>query len=284
MKTIGFIDYYIDEWHAQNLPAWIRSSSKAGQFDIHLAWEETTPEGKMPLATWCAEHKVGMATSIEQVVEECDCFVVLSPDNAERHEDLADLPLRSGKPVYIDKPIAPSLAAAKRLFDKAAAHGTPMMSSSALRYADKFTAALRESGANGITFAGIRGSGAFHIYAIHQIEMAVMAVGAGACRVMQCGNGDSDLMVIDYPDGRRASIDLLRGYMPFGAVVGWDGGSVAVDDVGDIFPPFVESMLEFFSTGVSPIQVRETLEIAALIEAGQSALSARDTWIRVPEV
>jgi len=133
MMKIGFIDHYIDEFHANNYPAWIRESSYAGMCDVTLAWEELTPTGKKPLSEWCREQEVKQAKSIEQTVEECDAIVVLSPDNAERHEDLADLPLRSGKPVYVDKPIAPSLAAARRLFDKAESCGTPMMSSSALR-------------------------------------------------------------------------------------------------------------------------------------------------------
>ena len=29
MKTIGFIDYYLDEWHANNYPAWIRARRAA---------------------------------------------------------------------------------------------------------------------------------------------------------------------------------------------------------------------------------------------------------------
>lgn len=39
MKTIGFIDYYIDEWHANNYPRMIRESSAGGQFDVTLAWQ-----------------------------------------------------------------------------------------------------------------------------------------------------------------------------------------------------------------------------------------------------
>ena len=30
MKKIGFIDFYLDEWHANNYPAWIRELRKDG--------------------------------------------------------------------------------------------------------------------------------------------------------------------------------------------------------------------------------------------------------------
>jgi len=285
MKKIGFIDYFIDEWHANNYPKMIRESSLKDKFEVALAWEEITREGKKNLDEWCREQQVGKAASIEQVVAECDCIIVLSPDNAERHEDLADLPLKSGKPVYIDKPIAPSLAAAARLFDKAQRYGTPMMSSSALRFGSVLQKALEED-MKGETanYVSVRGGGVFHIYAIHQIEMLVMAMGTGAKRVMQCGPEKSPLMVIDYEDGRRGSINLLPGY-PFqlSAQYGEDK-SLSVDTMDDFFPRFVEAMLAFFDSGISVIPQAQTLEIAALIEAGNAALSRPDTWVTVPAI
>ncbi|MDD3805399.1 MAG: Gfo/Idh/MocA family oxidoreductase [bacterium] len=283
MKKIGFIDYFIDEWHANNYPKMIRESSLKDKFDVSLAWEEITPEGKKNLDQWCQEQQVGKAASIKQVVEECDCIIVLSPDNAERHEDLADLPLRSGKPVYIDKPIAPSLAAASRLFDKAQRYGTPMMSSSALRFGSALQKALDEDlKEQRVNFVSVRGGGVFHIYAIHQLEMLVMVMGTGARRVMQCGTTKVPLMIVDYEDGRRGSINLLPGYaFQLSAQYG-ENKSLAIDTMDDFFPLFIEAMLAFFDSGKSVIPQEQTLEIAALIEAGNAALLRPDTWVDVP--
>lgn len=283
VKKIGFIDYYIDEWHANNYPKWIRESRFGSDFEVALAWEEMTPEGRINIDQWCAREGVAKAASIEQVVAECDALVVLSPDNAERHEDLADLPLRSGKPVYIDKPIAPSLAAAKRLFDKAAAHGTTMMSSSALRFNEPLQTALATTLAGqDIKYVGTEGPGVFHIYAIHQIEMLVMALGTGATHVLQNGNGIAKQMLIRYEDDRRASVTLAPGldfrvYAAYG-----EAQAITIPSMGDFFPRFIDDMLDFFKTGVSRINPCETLEIAALIEAGQAALSTPDVWVPVP--
>lgn len=284
MKKIGFIDHYIDEWHANNYPTWIRESRFADEFTVSLAWEETTPEGRIPLAEWCARENVGRANSLEQVVEECDCLVVLSPDNAERHEDLADLPLRSGKPVYIDKPIAPTLAAARRLFEKAKAHGTPMMSCSALRFGSQIEEALNGPLANGAArYVATEGPGVFHIYAIHQIEMLVMALGTGATHVLQNGDDLAKQMLIRYPDDRRASVTLAPALdFRLYAATGPDAG-LTLSGMGDFFPRFIDGMLEFFQTGVPKVNPRETLEIAALIEAGQAALDSPDEWVSVPK-
>ena len=285
MKKIGFIDYFIDEWHANNYPTWIRESRFAKDFEIALAWEETTPPDHISLDEWCKRWNVGKAESIEQVVAECDALVVLSPDNAERHEDLADLALKSGKPVYIDKPIAPSLAAAQRLFDKAAAHGTPMMSSSALRFGSQIEGALAgELSGQKVNFVATEGPGVFHIYVIHQIEMLVMALGVGAKAVMQYGNDAVKKMAVRYDDGRSATLTLhpsldFRLFAAYG-----EDKSVTLTGMGDFFPRFIDQMLEFFNTRQAPIDPRQTLEIAALIEAGVAALETPNVWAPVPEI
>jgi hypothetical protein len=283
MKRIGFIDYYIDEWHANNYPAWIRGSSLKGEFDVTLAWEEASLPGKKPIEQWCREQNVKHAPDLETVVRECDCLVVLSPDNAERHEALSDLPLRSGKPVYIDKPFASSLAEARRMAQKAARYNTPLMSSSALR----FGSALQDTLVNKIAgkpvrFSATRGGGVFSIYAIHQLEMLVMTLGTGASRVMQCGNKHSNLLVIKYPDDRCGTINLIPDH-PFQISTQYGDNKLSViDKMDDFFPLFIEAMLKFFKTGVSPVPLSQTLEIAAILEAGTLALANPDTWISLP--
>jgi hypothetical protein len=283
-KKIGFIDYFIDEWHANNYPQMIANSSFKDKFEVTLAWDKIQKEGRRSLDQWCNEMKIPKASSLEQVVEECDCIVVLSPDNTEMHEELADLPLKSGKVVYIDKPFAPSLAAAKRLVEKAEKYNTPLMSSSALRFGSALEKALKETiTGQPVHFAATRGGGVFHIYAIHQIEMLVMALGTGAKRVMQCGNDHSNLMVVDYGDGRRGSINLV-GNNPFGMSIRYDEDkAIDLGKMDDFFPRFVEAMLAFFDTGKSVVPVAETLEIAALIEAGNAALKKMDYWVSVPK-
>lgn len=281
MKKIGFIDYYIDEWHANNYPQFIRDSALGSEFQVALAWEELTPEGRKPLDAWCREMGVGKAGSIAEVIEQCDCLVVLSPDNAERHEDLADLPLKSGKPVYIDKPIAPSLAAAKRLFAKAEQHQTPMMSSSALRYGSALVNALKDQMAGKpARFVSTRGPGDWATYAIHQVEMLVMALGAGATQMMACGNDQVNLLLVDYSDGRRGLVEQIPDHT-FQLSAQFGGGSLAIDAMDDFFPRFIDAMLGFFQTGKSLVPEAETLEIAALLEAGAAALAAPDRWVKV---
>ncbi|MGC8863071.1 MAG: Gfo/Idh/MocA family protein [Armatimonadota bacterium] len=284
MKKIGFIDYYIDEWHANNYPQMIRDSSRGSRFEVALAWEEIHPEGKMHIDDWCRQHGVRKAESIEQVVEECDCIVVLSPDNVERHEDLSALPLASGKPVYIDKPFAPSVQVAKRMVRRAAEHRTPMMSSSALRFDSTIANATDQIGTQQVHFMSTFGPGTWEIYAIHQVEPIVAILGTGAQRVMHCGSSDTNVMVIDYGGGRRAVLNQNPAFpFRFTATFG-ENGIVMADSMADFFPRFIEAMLEFFDTGVSKVPVEQTLEVTAILEAGTAAFERCDEWVNLPPV
>jgi hypothetical protein len=38
MKNIGFVDYYISEWHANNYPKWI--SDVTDEYKVAYAWAE----------------------------------------------------------------------------------------------------------------------------------------------------------------------------------------------------------------------------------------------------
>jgi len=283
MKKIGFIDYFIDEWHANNYPRLIRESPFGNEFKVALAWALIDPPGKKPLDAWCLEHGIGKARSIEDVVENCDCLVVLSPDNVEQHESLAALPLRSGKPVYIDKPFAPDLKTAQSFFDRARTHKTPLMSSSALRFAPELRRVLAEKIAGRpVHFMATGGPGVFHVYAIHQLEMLAMTLGVGANRVMHIGNDYSDVMAVHYPDGRRGVINLAPGY-EFGFLAAYGEREYAGSErLEGFFEEFVKAMLLFFKTGESPVEEAQTLEIIALLEAGMSARKKQDEWFYVP--
>ena len=280
MKKIGFIDYFIDEWHANNYPKMVANAALGKDFQISLAWEDTTPAGKKPLAEWCAALGVGQAKSIEQVVAECDCLVVLSPDNPEHHERLADLPLKSGKPVYMDKPFSLELAAARRLFAKAEKHRTPLMSSSALRFGTQIQEAVAAHG-NHADFALVRGSGAFEQYAVHSVEMLVTLMGPQPKRLMYVG-GDNKVMafMVEFVDGRRGFFTMAPGH-PFQFSAQYAEQSVRGDDLPDFFARFIDAMLEFFASGKPAVAPDETLAVVALLEAGLKARQRPDTWVPV---
>ncbi|MED5018514.1 hypothetical protein P9847_14495, partial [Paenibacillus chibensis] len=193
MKKIGFIDYYLDEWHANQYPGWIKEAS-GGAMEVAFAHAIKDAEHGLTNQAWCAKHGVAWCATIEEVIERSDYLIVLSPDNPEQHEELAALPLASGKPTYVDKTFAPDREAALRLFERAAQHHTPLYSSSALRYADEYGDVERA----GIRVISSLGPGAFENYSIHQIEPVVALMGTHAKRVMFVGTEAAPALLIDF--------------------------------------------------------------------------------------
>ena len=274
MKKLGFIDLFIDEWHANNYPAWIKTARRGTEFELAYAWEKAPQNGR-PLEKWSADFGVTPLKSMEEVVEKSDAVFVLAPSNPEVHRELAEIPLKSGKPVFVDKPFAPSKADAEAMFELAAKHNTPLMSSSALRFSTELDAYRNKPGTTYMETTG--GGRSFWEYSIHQIEMIVSVLGTGAKRIMQCGANDVEHMVIQYEDDRRASVTYTPN-APFTTRLVHEGKMIVNPQCSDFFPILLSEILDFFATGKSPIDTAQTIEIAALVAAGIKALEAKNVW------
>ena len=281
MKTIGFIDYYLDEWHANNYPAWIKKSpaNKSG-FSVAYAWgERKSPDGVSSEA-WCKKNKVTLCHSIEEVCEKSDVLVVLSPDNAEKHLEYARRVLPFRKITYIDKTFAPTLAEANEIFALAKKYKTPLCSSSALRFA----AEIAEFNGKAKSVITLGAGPSYETYAVHQFEIITKVMGCGAEKLMVLRNGPVTSIVVVYKDGRRAFCNqLLNSQAPFTAGVEQKGakGVEYRPIVSDFFKSFIDALMVYFETGEPLAPSKETLEIIALIEAGRGGLVKPDTWITV---
>ena len=279
MKKIGFIDLFIDEWHANNYPKWFAEAPSGKDFTVAAAWEKA-PAGGRPLAQWCEEMQIPAAKSLEALLEECDCFCVLAPSNAEVHEELSALPLATGKPVYIDKPFAPDRAAAERIFAAADRSGSPLWSSSALRFGDEWQAALQSADAP--EYVGTTGGGRlFSEYCIHQVEMIVQAMGTSVARVLRTSHNGVDHAILEFEDGRTASL-TLQMKIPFSATICRQSGEVvSIPTMSNTFLNLIEAMLQFFQTGISPVDRSQTIAIAGVIDALIRAEKTLGSWVNV---
>jgi hypothetical protein len=262
-KKIGFIDLFIDEWHANNYPAWFRSAARKDEFELGYAWEEKNNGGRA-LADWCKEFNMTPAASLAEVVEKSDCICVLAPSNPEVHAQLADLALRSGKPVYIDKPFAPSKKVAEEIFALAKEYNTPLMSSSALRYGNELISGELQELKPEI-FCTTGGGRSFDEYGIHQLEMIVSIMGTNVKDINLVGDSQKLALTINFADGRIAQA-AYNPTFPYTVSAGNATGSKVYATMGNFFPNLIDAMLEFFATGVSPIPAEETITIAALLE------------------
>ena len=274
---VGFIDYFLDEWHANNYPKLFADASN-GEVVVGSAYGMiASPRTGMTSEQWCENFGVKHAATIEQVIEENDCLVVLSPDNPEMHPELCKLPLASGKRTYIDKTFACSRKEAEEIFANAEAHNTPCFSSSALRFANEVKAADK----NGIDFISSRGPGVFPIYAIHQVEPIVTLMGSEVRRVMSIGTAKTPGLLIDFKDGRRATMNTYESGA-FNMQIKYASGNVAViPDCSDYFTNFIVDLIDFFRTGDVKVNHAETIAIMGILEKGRMALEDPEHWYEI---
>ncbi len=277
MIKVGFIDYYLDEWHANNYPKMI-SEFSGGKMEVYCAYGmiDSPNEDGMTNAEWSKQYGVPLRDTIEEVVNECDVLVVLSPDHPDMHPQLCDIPLRSGKRVYIDKTFATDGATARAIFDIAEAHNTPCFSSSALRFADE----LKDIDRSDIKKIYCEGPGLFDQYSIHQIEQIVALMDTPAEKVMFTGEEAHPSMIISFKDGRLAQMYQRRdpAFSFRTSVVNSDNHAAVLQIRSDFFRLFVEELIRFFETGEVKVPHSQTVDVIAIRAAGLRAMKKPFVW------
>ncbi len=274
---IGFIDYYLDEWHANNYPKMIKELSE-GRYEVSFAYGKIdNPIGGMTNKEWAEKNGIELLESIEEVIEKSDRLIVLSPDNPEMHEELCELPLKSGKLLYIDKTFAPDRKTAEKIFENAKAGNTKCYSSSALRFASE----LCDIDKKAIHKIYSEGPGEYEMYSIHQIEPIICLMESRAKQVMFTGESNHPSMIIMFEDGRCAQMYQTRN-TPFRLTVEKeDGSSNIVQIKSNYFGLFLEELIRFFDTGIVPVPHEQTIDVIAVREAGLKAMKTPYEWVEV---
>lgn len=279
MKKVGFIDYYLNEWHADNYPKWIKDYSD-GEFEVKYAYGHIEPpiSGLISNKEWAEKQGIELLSTMEELIEKSDCIIVLSPDNSEMHYELSKLALESGKPVFIDKTFADSKEEAEKIFAIAEKSGSPCFSSSALRFSE-ILGAVDKSAINSVTSMGCGPDTA--IYIIHQLEPIVALMGSDVEKVMYLGNAKCPAWQLIFSDGRTASIAFYNNEWGYTFRINHDKKNEMIKINDDFFKFEIMAMLEMFRTGKEPIPHAETIAIMTIREACLKAKDQPLQWISV---
>lgn len=214
-----------------------------------------------------------IVTHYTDLIDQVD-GVLLARDDADSHLEFARPFLEAGLPVYIDKPLALSVAEAQRMIDLQRFPGQ-LFSCSALRYAQE----LR------LTEAQVKKVGEIHCihahvpkdwdkYAIHIIEpsLNLLLERGKPRRLVNWRCGDRTTLHVEYETGVELQVNTLGAtFSPLGLRV---CGSRGWCDLmfSDTFAAF-RSALEDFVNGIVARDVRADpvmmLELVSLIEAGR---------------
>lgn len=272
MKKIGFIDYYLSEWHANNYVGWLKEEAdKNGYgFEVTHAWAEldVSPVDGVTTDEWCQKFGVQRCASIEELCEASDVIIILSPDDPEKHLGYAEAALPYRKRTYIDKTFAPDYETAVKIFNIAEKHGTPFFSTSALRYAGELV------GMDGATHVTTTGGGKyFEQYIIHQAEMVIKIIKSDPMSIIARKHGCSTFADVTFKNGKTASI-LQDSSFPFTVCMSGENGKQTFAPVtSQFFKGLIADMVNFFETGEISFDTNETKQVIKLVEM---CIKARD--------
>ena len=277
MKSIGFVDYYINEWHANNYPNWIKSlCEETGEaFCVKYAWAEldTAPAGGKTTDEWCADFGVEKCQTIEELCEKSDFIIVLCPSNPEKHLEYVEKVFPFKKRTYVDKTFAPDLATAEKIYEIANRYGTKFFSSSALRYAEELD---QLKGSRAIVTLG--GGASVEEYIIHQVEMAVKVAQSKATKIRVENQDEQYFIRVIFEDGKQAT--MIFANMSF-AMAGQSavGGANFLMMESPFFMNLMKDILRFFNTGEVSFPAWETLEVMRIREAIVNAQDKIGEWV-----
>lgn len=278
MKKIGFVDYYISEWHANNYPAWMeRICAEMGvEYKVAYAWAEldTSPIDGVSTAEWCEKFGAEKCATIDELCEKSDVIVILAPSNPETHLRYAEAVLKYGKRTYIDKTFAPDAAVGEAIFALAEKYGTPFFSTSTLRYATELDAT---DAPDSILVTG--GGSNLPEYFIHLGEMVVKKMGA-VRSVKATKNGTQWIIQAGTESGKDAAM-IYGAAMPYGVYMAKDGKEVWKSIRSPFFDGLIADMLSFFETGKTSFDTKETLEVMKLRDAVLKAVEMPDAEILI---
>jgi predicted dehydrogenase len=186
-----------------------------------------------------------------------------------------------GITLFVDKPFACSLADARAMVKPAMEKHIPLMSCSSLRYAPDVVAAQDGKGPAG-KIIGVstygpspthpRNPGLFH-YGIHPVEMLFTLMGQGCRKVSSISEPGGEVVTGVWADGRIGSVRGIRdGMHDYGfTIVGDKAVQNLTVNTKYIYREMLKKIVAMFETRQLPIDLRETLEIVAFIEAARQS-------------
>ena len=242
------------------------------------------------------EMGVELVPSIDALLEKVDA-VCLETNDGREHLGQAEKVFRSGKPVFIDKPIAHNLADAVRIYNLGRELGAKYFSASALRYSNVAIAARRGD------YGRIRGAalispspvevqgthGYYTWYGIHGFEPLVTIMGTGVEKVSCFRTERDDVINATWKDGRLGELRLLRDSWHYAGYVLPEKpkdpkNPLVIFDGYQGYLPLVKEIVKFFRTGVPPVSPEETLELFAFMEAAEISAKRGGEPVTIAEV
>lgn len=221
-------------------------------------------------------YGVPLVDTPEEMIEQIDAVLIESVEGGFHYERAAPF-LEAGLPTFVDKPFTCDLAQAKALAALAQSNNVPIFTSSSLRYGLEVVDIKSQADETGkILGASVsspaplhpRNPGLFH-YGLHGVETLYALMGPGCEAVWSVSNDDVDVVTGYWKDGRIGTMRGIRKGTPGYGFTAYCEKTVVRTSInaGYIYRELLRQIVRMFETGEAPIDISESIEIVAFIEA-----------------
>src|SRR5881396_679660 len=159
---------------------------------------------------------IEIVETIPKLLEKVDVVLLESVDGRIHLQEAIPV-IKAGKPLFIDKPVAGSLADAIVIYELAKKHNVPCFSSSSVRFSPGIQELLKNEQLGTIVGAATWGPCTYQegtpdmfFYGIHGVEPLFALMGTGCETVTRIQTKDTDLVSGVWKDGRVGTYRGIR--------------------------------------------------------------------------
>jgi hypothetical protein len=290
-----------DTSHVEAFTKLINNPDATGPFadvEVVAAWPGGSPDMKKEsmdrvpgYVKKLKEMHVKIVDSLDELADQCDVFMLESVDGRPHLKQFRAI--AKGKPVFVDKPAAGSLADLLTIYRVADETHTPVYTSSSLRFVREVQDAAKNKSIGDIvgceTLSPMEIQSAhpdLFWYGIHGVEPLFTIMGTGCQTVTRVDSPLSTIVAGKWNDGRIGSYrGLKKGYY---YALSLYGTKKVIQETGypgkQGYDPAVTVMCEFFKTKKPPVGREETIEIYAFMEAADASKKAGGKPVQLADI
>lgn len=238
------------------------------------------------------KYGVKILPTIAEVCAASDALMILSVDGRP-HLDQAREVITSGKPFFLDKPVAASLKDAVEIYKLAEAAKVPMFSASATRW---WPGVVEVANAEKVPAHATLAYGPapllphhpdLFFYGIHSAEALFTVMGSGCLSVERTSAPDVSVVTGLWEGGRLGTLYALHT-LPMGStsykLIRFGQEKITEQTSQGDYTPMLREIIKFFQTKQPPVTTEQTLEIYAFMEAAQESKRQNGKVVTLREV
>ncbi|MBO7152373.1 MAG: Gfo/Idh/MocA family oxidoreductase [Lentisphaeria bacterium] len=288
MKEIRIAVIGMDTSHAVQLPKLMQdpeSEFKISGMRVTRAMRFETPfQNKAGLderEAYLRSIGVEVTEDFEYAIGDCDA-IMLEINDPSLHLEYFEKVAALGKPVFLDKPFADTVANTRKIIEIGKKYNTRYFTASSLRFTvgpnNLVDSKINVNSAYAWGPLGQAAAGSSIVwYGVHTFEQIERIMGIGAESVTAVPSGKGVVCVVKYKDGRGAVVELNNDKWVYGDVIRDDAGNDAMCSV-PAKTPFYYSLMEqirlFFLDIETPVSIEDSFEVMALCEAADKSFAS----------